>query len=147
MLKLMNECWLSSCLSWPMKVEKIASKSANKSLSWTSWGMRLFTEGNKTPPATSECLLQFSSFLKKRAKKACNKYALHMSDFSRHLSNQAYVFIFVGKSDFLCFNSNFTSCWCVRSQTSSVVLVIDKCVWDIDWIRNIKSFKPIYDRL
>lgn len=48
-LKVINVCKLSSCLSWPMKLEKIASKEhERKALSWTSWVMQPFSEGNKT---------------------------------------------------------------------------------------------------
>lgn len=102
-LKIINVCKLSSCLSWPMKLEKISSKEQEKkTLSWTSWVMQPFSEGNKTLSATSESLLQFFPFQKevKKAEKGgdvalwpiCSPYVwLQPLSF-----NPSHVFIFNG---------------------------------------------------
>lgn len=85
--------------NWKRYLQKSKKK---KTLSWTSWVMQPFSEGNKTLSATSESLLQFFPFQKevKKAEKGgdvalwpiCSPYVwLQPLSF-----NPSHVFIFNG---------------------------------------------------
>lgn len=99
-LKVINVCKLSSCLSWPMKLEKIASKEHEKKPcpelpEWCSPSQR---ETKHSPPHLNLCYN--SSLSRKRWKNEgmlhCDQYALHMSDCSRCLSTWLMFLFFNG---------------------------------------------------